>query len=495
MMFQRKIPRCVMSLSSYPRTEIVIGGKGIGADQRQSLANINPATGEEIGRIPCVTVDDLAEAAAVAQKAFLQWKFRSAMDRSAILRRFADLLRANVDVIARNITIDEGKPLAEALAETRSAADYVDWHAEEGRRIYGRIIPARVPGVQQQVLHEPVGVCLALSPWNFPLSQAVRKVVGALASGCTLILKGPSEAPSGVMAIAQYLKEAGLPEGCFNLVWGDPPLISETLIADPLVKKISFTGSVPVGKHLASLAGKYVKRTTMELGGHAPVLVFDDANPEAAAKALTGNKLRNAGQVCIAPTRFYVQDRIYDRFTASLVDSFEKVRVGNGLDAASGMGPLCHPGRITSMERLITDAKSGGAKVLTGGKRIGNEGYFFEPTIVETPDDKIALMREEPFGPVAIVSRFGDTDEGLARANGLPFGLASFVFTNSLERADKVAAQLQSGMVSINHFGLALAETPFGGINDSGYGSEGGSETFDGYLNTKFVSRMSIPVA
>jgi succinate-semialdehyde dehydrogenase / glutarate-semialdehyde dehydrogenase len=465
-----------MTLSSYPRTEIVIGSKWIGADQRQTLANINPATGEELGRVPCVTVNDLIEVASVAQNAFLLWKLRSALDRSAILRRFADLLRVNVETIARNISLDEGKPVAEALAEVRSAADYVDWHAEEGRRIYGRIIPARVQGVQQQVLREPVGVCLALSPWNFPLSQAVRKVVGALASGCTLILKGPSEAPSGVMAIAQYLKEAGLPDGCFNLVWGDPPLISETLIACPEVKKISFTGSVPVGKHLASLAGKYVKRATMELGGHAPVLVFDDANPEAAAKALTGNKLRNAGQVCIAPTRFYV-------------------KVGNGLEATSGMGPLCHPGRITSMERLIADAKSGGAKLLTGGKRIGNEGYFFEPTIVETAEDKIALMREEPFGPVAIVSRFADIDEGVARANGLPFGLSSYVFTNSLERADRVASQLQSGMVSINHFGLALAETPFGGINDSGYGSEGGSETFDGYLNTKFVSRMSIPVA
>jgi succinate-semialdehyde dehydrogenase / glutarate-semialdehyde dehydrogenase len=484
-----------MTLSSYPRTEIVIGSKWIGTNQRQTLANINPATGEELGRVPCVTADDLIEVASVAQKAFLPWKMRSALDRSAILRRFADLLRVNVEMIARNISLDEGKPVAEALAEVRSAADYVDWHAEEGRRIYGRIIPARVPGVQQQVLREPVGVCLALSPWNFPLSQAVRKVVGALASGCTLILKGPSEAPSGVMAIARYLKEAGLPDGCFNLVWGDPPLISETLIACPEVKKISFTGSVPVGKHLASLAGKYLKRTTMELGGHAPVLVFDDANPEAAAKALTGNKLRNAGQVCIAPTRFYVQDKIYDRFAASLVENFEKVKVGNGLEPTSGMGPLCHPGRINSMERLITDAKSGGAKVLTGGKRIGNEGYFFEPTIVETAEDKIALMREEPFGPVAVVSRFSDMDEGLARANGLPFGLSSYVFTNSLERADRVASQLQSGMVSINHFGLALAETPFGGMNDSGYGSEGGSETFDGYLNTKFVARMSIPVA
>jgi succinate-semialdehyde dehydrogenase/glutarate-semialdehyde dehydrogenase len=233
----------------------------------------------------------------------------------------------------------------------------------------------------------------------------------------------------------------------------------------------------------------------MELGGHAPVLVFDDADPEAAAKALTGNKLRNAGQVCIAPTRFYVQDRVYDRFATAMVDNFEKVTVGDGIDPATRMGPLCHPGRITSMERLVADAKAGGAMILSGGKRFGNEGYFYAPTIVETKDDKIALMQEEPFGPVAIISRFSDMEEGLARANGLPFGLASYVFTNSLERADRGAGQLQSGMVSINHFGLAIAETPFGGINDSGYGSEGGSETFDGYMNTKFVSRMSIPVS
>jgi succinate-semialdehyde dehydrogenase / glutarate-semialdehyde dehydrogenase len=484
-----------MTLSSYPKIQNVIGETWICADKRKPIPVFNPATGEELGQIPCVTVDDLMEAAAVAHAAFLQWKTKSAFDRSTILRRFANLLRTNDEAIARNITMDEGKPLAEALAEVRSAADYVDWHAEEGRRIYGRIIPARVPGVQQQVLKEPVGVCLAISPWNFPLSQAIRKVVGALGSGCTLILKGPAEAPSGVMAIAQYMKEAGLPPGCLNIVWGDPPLISETLIAHPLVKKISFTGSVPVGKHLASLAGKYVKRATMELGGHAPVLVFDDADPEAAAKALTGNKLRNAGQVCIAPTRFYVQDRVYDRFASALVDQFEKVTVGEGLDPATRMGPLCHPGRITSMERLLADARTGGANILSGGKRIGNEGYFYAPTIVETKEDKIALMREEPFGPVAIISRFSDMEEGLARANGLPFGLASYVFTNSLERADRVANHLQSGMVSINHFGLALAETPFGGINDSGYGSEGGAETFDGYMNTKFVSRMSIPVS
>ena len=484
-----------MTAVFYPPTQIVIGAKWIGTDKRTSIPVVNPATGDELGQVPCVTADDLLEVAAVAHEAFQLWKACSPLDRSGILRRFASLLRENEDTIAPAITLDEGKPIAEARGEVRSAADYVDWHAEEGRRVYGRIIPARVTGVQQQVLREPVGVCLAISPWNFPLSQAVRKVANALGAGCTLILKGPAETPSGVMAIARYLKEAGLPDGCLNVVWGDPPLISETLIACPEVKKISFTGSVPVGKHLASLAGRHVKRTTMELGGHAPVLIYDDADPMAAAKALTGNKLRNAGQVCIAPTRFYVQDRVYDRFASALVDNFEKIAVGDGMDPKTAMGPLCHPGRIAAMERLVADAKSGGAKVLTGGKRIANEGFFYAPTIVETVGDEIALMREEPFGPVAIVSRFGDDDEGLARANGLPFGLASYVFTNSLERADRSSSQLQSGMVSINHFGLALPETPFGGINDSGYGSEGGSESFDGYLNTKFVSRMSIPAA
>jgi succinate-semialdehyde dehydrogenase/glutarate-semialdehyde dehydrogenase len=484
-----------MPSNSYPRTEILIGSKRIGQEVRKTIPVVNPANGQEIGLVPCVTTDDLAEACAVAEAAFTQWKARSALDRSAILRRFADLLRANEDSIARNLTLDQGKPIGESRAEVRSAADYVDWHAEEGRRIYGRIVPARIPGVQQQVLREPVGVCLAISPWNFPLSQAIRKVANALAAGCTLILKGPAETPSGVMAIARYLQEAGLPDGCLNVVWGEPSLISETLIAAPQVKKISFTGSVPVGKILASLAGKHMKRATMELGGHAPVLVFDDANAEGAAKALTANKLRNAGQVCIAPTRFYVQERVYDRFASALVDSFDKISVGDGLNPGTRMGPLCHPGRVAAMEGMLDDARAGGAHILAGGKRIGNEGYFYAPTIVETAADNIALMREEPFGPIAVLSRFSDIEEGIQRANGLAFGLASYVFTNSLERADLVAGQLQAGMVSINHFGLALAETPFGGINDSGYGSEGGSESFDGYLNTKFVSRMSVPVA
>jgi succinate-semialdehyde dehydrogenase/glutarate-semialdehyde dehydrogenase len=272
-------------------------------------------------------------------------------------------------------------------------------------------------------------------------------------------------------------------------------MISETLIAAPEVKKVSFTGSVPVGKLLASLAGTHMKRATMELGGHAPVLVFDDVDVDAAAKALSANKLRNAGQVCISPTRFYVQDGIFDRFTEAMVSSFEQVTVGDGLNPVNRMGPLCHPGRIVAMERLVADAEARGAVVHTGGKRIGNQGSFFAPTVVETTSDNIALMRDEPFGPIAVLSRFVDTEEALKRANGLPLGLASYVFTNSLQRADQAAQELRAGMVSINHFGLAVAETPFGGVDDSGYGSEGGIEGLSGYLNTKFVSRMATPIS
>ncbi|MGF3021883.1 NAD-dependent succinate-semialdehyde dehydrogenase [Methylobacterium aquaticum] len=483
-----------MKDQDYPVIRHLIGGQWSATAKPDDRQVLNPANGQEIGRIPQATSNDLDNAVQGAESAFAAWKARSPLDRSTILRRFADLLRQNDAMIAGWITQDEGKPLAEALAEVRSSADHVDWHAEECRRIYGRIIPSRTPAVQQQVVREPVGVCLAITPWNFPLSQAVRKVAAALASGCTVILKGPAEAPAGCMAIARFLQEAGLPDGCLALVWGNSSFISETLIARPEIRKITFTGSVEVGKHLAELAGRHMKRATMELGGHAPVLVFDDTDAEAVARALTANKLRNAGQVCIAPTRFYVQQRIHERFLAELVVAFEKVRVGDGMQDGTQMGPLCHPGRVAAMEKLVEDARAKGASVLTGGARIGNSGSFYAPTIVDTPDDSIALMREEPFGPVAVVSRFGAFEDGLARANGLPFGLASYVFTNSLERADRAAAGLQAGMVSINHFGLALPETPFGGVRDSGYGSEGGTETFDAYLATKFISRQSAPV-
>ncbi|WP_458732864.1 NAD-dependent succinate-semialdehyde dehydrogenase [Sphingobium xenophagum] len=475
----------------YADIGLFIDGVWISPNERETQPVLNPATAQQIGLIAMATLDDLEASVQSARAAFEKWRQSSPIDRSSILRKFANLLRDNEQIIATAITLDEGKPLAEAIVEVRSSADHVDWHAEEGRRIYGRIIPSRFPAVQQQVVREPVGVCLAITPWNFPLSQAVRKVAAALACGCTMILKGPSEAPSACVAIARYLQEAGLPDGCLNLVWGNAAMISGTLVAHPDIRKVTFTGSVEVGKHLAELAGRHMKRATMELGGHAPVLVFDDADASAAARALAGNKLRNAGQVCISPTRFFVQAGVHERFVESLVDAFASVKLGEGLEKDVQMGPLCHARRITEMERLVEDARVGGAAILTGGTRQGNAGYFFAPTIVDTVDDRIALMRDEPFGPIAVVSRFADISDALDRANALPFGLASYVFTNSLERADRAAAGLQAGMVSINHFGLALPETPFGGVRDSGYGTEGGSETFDGYLNTKFISRSA----
>ncbi|RVG39517.1 NAD-dependent succinate-semialdehyde dehydrogenase [Sinorhizobium meliloti] len=473
----------------YERLGILIDGRWIYEAER-STEVVDPATGQTIARLPFAADGEIAEAVASSQRAFESWKDRSPLERGRILRRFADLARKHADEIARNMTRDQGKPLSEAIGEIRFAADHADWHAEEARRIYGRVIPARDPRVQQMVLREPVGVCIAFTPWNFPFSQALRKVVAALASGCTIILKGPGESPSSTVAIGRLMQEAGLPDGCLNILWGDPAHLSETLLAAPEVRKISFTGSVEVGKHLASLAGRHMKRSTMELGGHAPVILFDDADIEAAADALAGQKVRNAGQVCISPTRFYVQAKGHDRFLARFAEKIASTRVGNGFQESVQMGPLCHGRRVAEMEGFVQDAREQGAEIVTGGERVGNAGFFYAPTVVAAGTDELRLMKEEPFGPIAVVTPFGDFDEVIRRANSLPFGLASYVFTGSSSRAQNAARALAAGMVSVNHFGLALPETPFGGINDSGYGSEGGSETFDGYLNTKFVTRF-----
>ncbi|MBD9627816.1 NAD-dependent succinate-semialdehyde dehydrogenase [Ensifer sp. ENS06] len=474
---------------SYERLGMLIGGRWIYETEGQD-AVIDPASGAVIGYLPCATDADLAAAVASAQRAFGSWKDRSPLDRGQILRRFADLARTHAEEVGRNMVLDQGKPLTEAIGEIRFAADHADWHAEEARRIYGRLIPSRDPRVQQAVTREPVGVCIAFTPWNFPFSQALRKVVAALASGCTIILRGPAESPSSTVAIGRLMQEAGLPDGCLNIVWGSSSHISETLLSAPEVKKISFTGSVEVGKLLASLAGRHMKRSTMELGGHAPVIVFDDADVEASADALAAQKVRNAGQVCVSPTRFYVQTGAYDRFLARFADKVAATKVGYGFAEGVQMGPLCHARRVTAMEGFVQDARERGAEIVTGGSRIGDAGFFYAPTVVAGGSDALRLMNEEPFGPIAVVAPFSGFDDVMRRANSLPFGLASYVFTASSSRAQHAAKALAAGMVSINHFGLALPETPFGGINDSGYGSEGGTETFDGYLNTKFVTRF-----
>jgi succinate-semialdehyde dehydrogenase/glutarate-semialdehyde dehydrogenase len=475
----------------YPQLSLYIDGQFMHGDGRKEQDVLNPATNQSIGKLPHATREDLDLALKSAQRAFTSWRRTSPLERSKILRKVAELARERAADIGRNITLDQGKPLAEAVGEVTFCAEHAEWHAEECRRIYGRIIPARQDGVRQLVLREPIGVCAAFSPWNFPFNQAIRKITAALGAGCTIVIKGPEDAPSAVVAIAQLFHDAGLPAGCLNVVWGVPHEVSDYLIKSPIVRKVSFTGSVQVGKLLGGLAGSLMKRCTMELGGHAPVIVCDDADVEAAADMLVPFKFRNAGQVCISPTRFYVQEGAYDKFVARFLAKLAKVKVGDGLAADTRMGPLAQARRITAIAGFIDDAHQRGATVLAGGKAMGGEGNFFAPTVIADLPEDSRLMTEEPFGPVAGIVRFKTIDEVLQRANSLPFGLASYAFTGSTRNANAISNGLEAGMVSINHFGMALAETPFGGIKDSGYGSEGGTETFDGYLNTKFVTQLN----
>ncbi|HLU02504.1 MAG TPA: NAD-dependent succinate-semialdehyde dehydrogenase [Advenella sp.] len=477
-------------MSQYEALSLYIDGEFLSGDGRTTQDVVNPATGEVLAQLPHASEADLDRALKAADRAFQTWKHSSPMDRSAILRKAAELARERAQDIGLNLTRDQGKPLAEAVGEIISCADHCDWHAEECRRIYGRIVPPRNPAVRQLVVREPIGVCAAFTPWNFPFNQAIRKISAAIGAGCTIILKGPEDAPSAVMAIARIFHDAGLPKGILNIVWGDPPKVSDYLIRSPIVRKVSFTGSVPVGKQLAALAGAHMKRITMELGGHSPVLVFDDADIPKAAKMLAKFKIRNAGQVCISPTRFYVQEKAYDQFLSVFVDTLKGIKVGDGTAKDTEMGPLAHERRVGAISSFAEDARKGGATIELGGDPLGGQGYFFPPTVVTNISDESRLMTEEPFGPIAPVVRFSDTDEVIKRANSLPFGLSSYVFTTSLQTATKASNEIEAGMVNINHFGVALPETPFGGVKDSGIGSEGGTETFDGYLVTKFITQV-----
>lgn len=473
----------------YEKLALYIDGRFIEAEGRRTEPVLNPATGEVLAQLPHATRDDLDQALAAAQRAFETWRHTSPLERSAILRKVGTLARERADVIGRNITLDQGKPLAESVMEVKVCAEHADWHAEECRRIYGRIIPARRPDVHQYVVREPVGVCAAFTPWNFPFNQAIRKMVAALGAGCTLVLKGPETAPSAVVALARLFHDAGLPAGCLNVVWGVPHEISDYLIRSPIVRKVSFTGSTTVGKQLAALAGAHMKRGTWELGGHSPAIVFDDANVDMAATMLAKFKTRNAGQVCVSPSRFFVQSKVYDRFAAKFTEVMLGTKVGDGLEPETQMGPLAHARRLEAMEAFMADARVNGGEILTRGDKPAGRGNFFNPAVIVGLKDNAKLLNEEPFGPVAPLLRFDDADEVIRRANSLPYGLSSYVFTESMKRAHHAAAGLEAGMVNINHFGSALAETPFGGVKESGIGSEGGAETFDGYLVTKYVTQ------
>ncbi len=475
---------------AYPALSLYINGEFIRGGGRKVQNIINPANDQVIGQLPHATREDLDAALAAAQKAFVSWKKSSPLERSKVLRRVAELARERSKDIGRFMTMDQGKPMAEAVGEVMFCSEHAEWHAEECRRIYGRVIPARVDGVRQLVLREPVGVVAAFSPWNFPFNQAIRKISAAVGAGCSIILKGPEDTPSAVVALAQLFHDAGLPPGVLNVVWGVPNEVSDHLIKSPIVRKITFTGSVPVGKQLAALAASLMKRSTMELGGHAPVIVCDDADVEAAVQMLVPYKFRNAGQVCISPTRFYVQEGVYERFVAAFVAKTQTLKVGDGLEKGTQMGPLAQKRRVAAIAGFVDDAQARGAQVLTGGGGMAGAGNFFAPTVLAGLTEDSRMMTEEPFGPVAGMLRFKTLDEVLTRANSLPFGLASYAFTTSSKNAHAISTGLEAGMVAINHLGMALAETPFGGIKDSGIGSEGGFETFDGYLNTKFVTQL-----
>ena len=472
----------------YPNTELYIDGRWAPGSSGDTIDVLNPATGEPIGAVAVATRADLDQALQSSEKGFQLWRRTSAYERCKIIRKAADLMRERLEHIATLLTMEEGKTLGEARQELMLSADILDWCAEEGRRIYGRDIPSRSPSVRQLVLHKPIGPVAAFTPWNFPVSQLVRKLGAALAAGCSIIVKAAEETPASGAAVIQAFHDAGLPAGVINLVYGVPADISSYLIPHPTIRKVSFTGSVPVGKHLAAMAGAHMKPATMELGGHAPVFVFDDVDVATAAATLAMSKFRNAGQVCVSPTRFLIQDGIYDEFVDRFVAGARNLTVGNGLDPATKMGPLVNEKRVDAIESLVQEAVQNGANIASGGHRIGNKGSFYEPTILTNVNTGMRAMNEEPFGPLALVTRFQGTEEAVAEANRLPYGLASYAFARSAKTIHTLVSEVEVGMLTVNHLGLALPETHFGGVRDSGHGSEGGPEAVEAYFTAKFVT-------
>ena len=472
---------------TYPQLALLIDGAFITRTGAAGIV-INPATGETLSEVPHAGPAELDIALAAAGRAFPLWAATAAAERSAIMRSAAALIRERAGAIGRILTLEQGKPLAEAMGEVRVSADIIDWYAEEGRRAYGRIIPAR-DGLQHRVYPSPVGPAAAFTPWNFPALTPARKIGGALAAGCSLILKAAEETPGTALEFVRAFVDAGLPAGVLNLVFGVPATVSGHLIGSPIIRKVSFTGSTAVGRQLLGLTTQHLQRTTMELGGHAPVIVCADADAEKAAEIAATGKYRNAGQVCISPTRFYVHENLFDRFTDRFVAVAQGLTLGNGLDEGVTMGPLANSRRIEAMDGFVADARDRGATIRTGGARRGNHGNFFEPTVITDLGDDARLMTEEPFGPVAPIVPFRTLDEVIERANSLPYGLAAYAFTQSGRDAAVLGQKLQAGMVGLNTLAVSNPETPFGGVKASGSGSEGGIEGLQAYFDTKLVTQ------
>jgi succinate-semialdehyde dehydrogenase / glutarate-semialdehyde dehydrogenase len=474
---------------TYPRLRLLIAGRWIDGQPDVGTEVIDPSTGSVLGLLPHATASQLDEAIDGAGKAFQSWRATGAYDRAAILLRAAALIRERAGELAWLIATELGKPLAEARAEVETAAGIFSWDAEEGRRAYGRVIPSRQAGIRQAAMREPLGPIAAFAPWNAPLITPSRKISGALAAGCSVILKPAEETPACAFALAAILQEAGLPAGTLSVVSGDPAEISGHLISSPVIKGVTFTGSTAVGKSLAAQAALGMKRMISELGGHAPVLIFSDVDIEAVAISAAKAKYRNAGQVCTSPTRFFVHESKHERFAEVFAASARSIQVGDGRVASTQMGPLAHARRITAIERFVDDAHARGITVAAGGERIGNQGFFFEPTLLTDANDDSLAMNEEPFGPLAVTQPFSSVEEAIRLANRLPFGLAAYAFTNDNRIVSQVAEQIESGSVIINHWQASLPETPFGGVKDSGQGREGGIEGLEAFQTVKYVSQ------
>jgi len=474
----------------YEKLEMYIDGEWRQGSTGKSEDVLNPATEEVLGQLPHASTKDLDDALDAAKRGFEVWRRTNANERGKVLRTVADLMRANADSLAHIMTVEQGKPLAESKGEILGTAERFEWLGEEAKRIYGKILPPTPTGAVQEIVYEPVGVVLGLSPWNFPAMMPANKIGHALAAGCSIIVKPAEETPGSAIAIARLFEKAGLPKGVLNVVFGVPSEVSSYLIASPIIRKVSFTGSVPVGKHLYKLCADGMKKITMELGGHSPVIVFDDVDIEQVATIAAGGKYRNAGQVCISPTRFFVHDAVADKFIARFSDVAKNLKIGNGLEAGVQMGPMANARRIEAMEEFVTDARDRGANVTAGGKRLGNQGYFWEPTVLADVPNDAKIMNLEPFGPLAPINRWSSFDEVVAQANGLPYGLAAYAFTKSQKRAGEVAEALQAGMVGVNSLAIGGHLVPFGGVKDSGIGREGGTEGLLEYMVSKTVTHL-----
>ena len=469
----------------YPDLQLYIGGSWRRGTPGQPV--LNPADESVIGAVPAASRSDLDDAIAAAADGLKVWSKTSPARRGEIIRKAAALMRERIEEIAFAITLEHGKPIAQARLEVIRGCEFFEWDAGEGQRTYGRVIPSE-PGIKYIVVHRPIGVVAAFSPWNFPMSQPARKIGGALAAGCSIILKAAEETPAGALHIARAFHDAGLPAGVLNLVFGVPSDISEYLIPQDPIRLVAFTGSTAVGKRLTEMAGRHAKPVLMELGGHAPVIVCDDVDPVETAIMSAVRKFRNAGQVCTSPTRFFVQQPLYERFARAFAEKAKAITVGRGLDEATEMGPLANGRRVEAMEMLVADARAKGARVLAGGERLGNRGYFFSPTVLADVPDEARAMREEPFGPLALINPVETLDDAIAKANALPFGLAAYAFTNSARTADRLAEDVEVGNFSINTLEASVAETPFGGVKESGFGREGGAEGLSHYTIVKNVS-------